>query len=271
MHKLIHDHPNTKEKKVEQKVEEAQVTPDAVQEVIEIKDVTEPKSDNTPAIISSSNPTNSAINSSKKIKDDEVIPLLNKTLSDILQHKDPAKIPAADLEIISDCLEQVILRDISMQVLVASKMGVLIKQFYDFVHMNPQFKVLDIITRCAFKKLKRRVCEMLFGVTKTLQYHPAIKQEEVKEDKEPAAPLSKESPATSAPPRIKRKEKTLEKEASQKAKKEERKRWYTLRTREVAPKMGQQEIDENVHKPPINPRLRMRVMSELSKLLQDVR
>eukprot|EP01022_Parablepharisma_sp_SALTPOND_P009659 TRINITY_DN139_c0_g1_i5.p1 TRINITY_DN139_c0_g1~~TRINITY_DN139_c0_g1_i5.p1 ORF type:complete len:353 (+),score=55.45 TRINITY_DN139_c0_g1_i5:427-1485(+) len=199
----------------------------------------------------------------KKIQPHEVIPLLRGTLSKILEHKDPNKVSSADLKVIEGCLEQTILQEVPVQVLIDSKVGILVKEFYDFVHKNPQLKMLDIIARCAFKKLKKRVCEMLFGITKTLQYIP---KEQPVETVEIISSVERSSPL-----RIKRKDKMEQKE-EQRVKREmpDAQRWYMLRTRDVAPKMSQSEVEENIHKPPVNPRLASRVIEKLAKLLQDV-
>ena len=62
-----------------------------------------------------------------------------------------------------------------------SHIGIIIKRLYDFVHDNPQLKELNLITKCAFKKLKKNVCSSLFGVSKSLQYDPTIKIDKIDE------------------------------------------------------------------------------------------
>lgn len=108
----------------------------------------------------------------EKIKSDEVIPLLQSLIGNILKHRDTRKILASDFETIENCMEQVITKDIPVDLLIKCNIGLLLKNFYDFVHLNPQLKLLETITRCAFKKLRKRTCEKLFGVKKTLEYSP---------------------------------------------------------------------------------------------------
>eukprot|EP00826_Nyctotherus_ovalis_P034349 TRINITY_DN2844_c0_g2_i4.p3 TRINITY_DN2844_c0_g2~~TRINITY_DN2844_c0_g2_i4.p3 ORF type:complete len:217 (+),score=65.46 TRINITY_DN2844_c0_g2_i4:468-1118(+) len=102
----------------------------------------------------------------------EIIPALKRTIENILSHKDGSRVTREDCEVIEECLEQMILREVSMETLIDSGVGKLVKRFYEFVHDVPELKVLDIITRCAFKKLKKRVIEALFGVKKTLPFAP---------------------------------------------------------------------------------------------------
>lgn len=107
-----------------------------------------------------------------KHKAAEIIPLLKRTIENILSHKDGSRVTREDCEVIEECLEQMILREVSMETLIESGVGKVVKRFYEFVHAVPELKVLDIITRCAFKKLKKRVIEALFGVKKTLPFSP---------------------------------------------------------------------------------------------------
>ncbi len=95
----------------------------------------------------------------------ELVRALQTALERILVRRDPGKITEAELEQVADCLEEVIIRDVSVQALVESKVGMLIKQFYELVHAEPRLKAYDLISRCAFRKLKKRACEMLFGIT----------------------------------------------------------------------------------------------------------
>lgn len=111
-------------------------------------------------------------NTKEKIKSDEVIPLLQSLIGNILEHRDTRKIPASDFEIIENCMEQVITKDIPVDLLIKYNIGLLLKNFHDFIHLNPQLKLLETITRCAFKKLRKRTCEKLFGVKKILEYFP---------------------------------------------------------------------------------------------------
>jgi hypothetical protein len=112
----------------------------------------------------------------RKLGSYEVIPLLQKTISNVMEHKDPNKMTEGEMKLIENCLEQVILNEVPIEVLVKHKIGLLVKGFYDFVHTYPRFKVLDIVARCAFKKLKKCACEELFGDSKVLYYSPKSEQ-----------------------------------------------------------------------------------------------
>jgi len=212
-------------------------------------------------------------------------------LTTILTHKDPTKITTADLDIILNCLEQIILFEVPMQALLESKLGYLIRQFYDFVHSNRDFKVLDVLTRCAFKKLKKEVCEILFGVTKTIPYEnkpiSSIAQKSVKKLPQSDAqnPIIIEDETTKKVPEKPKAEKIkhVKKPGTpnvvhlrslparkEKKRKEEELKLTELRNRPIIKASANVANDENVHKPPANPRLKERVISDLSKMLLDV-
>jgi len=125
----------------------------------------------------------------RKLGSYEVIPLLQKTISNVMKHKDPNKITEGEIMLIENCLEQVILYEVPIEVLVKHKIGLLVKGFYDFVHPYPQFEALDKVTRCAFKKLKKGACEELFGDNKVLHYSP--KNEQANKSLSKKSPLKK--------------------------------------------------------------------------------
>ena len=122
------------------------------------------------------------------IKSGDVIPLLVKTIGKILEHKNPNLITSNIIEVLQECLEQVILKEISIETIMKFNIGILIKEFYEFIQSCPQLAILNIITRCAFKKLKERVYKAAFGIKKSLYYeseeshHDEI--EKLKEDNE---------------------------------------------------------------------------------------
>ncbi len=116
-----------------------------------------------------------------KVKTEEnVVETLQSTLARVLAHRDSGKISAQELDSLAACMETAILQDISVQALIRSKLGVLVKQFYDFVHSEPSLKELDLISRCAFRKLKKRACETLFGIIRSPEVvtAPEVKREE---------------------------------------------------------------------------------------------
>lgn len=104
------------------------------------------------------------------IKSGDVIPLLVKTIGKILEHKNPNLITSNIIEVLQECLEQVILKEISIETIMKFNIGILIKEFYEFIQSCPQLAILNIITRCAFKKLKERVYKAAFGIKKSLYY-----------------------------------------------------------------------------------------------------
>jgi hypothetical protein len=105
----------------------------------------------------------------EKVKPDAVIPLLQSLIGNILEHKDPSKIVSGDISIIENCLEQVITKKIHIDILLEHRIGRLLKDFYDFVRSSANLEILSAITRCAFKRLKKRTWKELFGERKTLQ------------------------------------------------------------------------------------------------------
>ena len=106
----------------------------------------------------------------EKVKSDAVIPLLQSLLGNILEHKDPSKIASGDISLIENCMEQIITKGVPVDVLVEHKIGRLLKSFYDFVQLSSHLKTLNVITRCALKRLKKRTWKELFGERKTLQF-----------------------------------------------------------------------------------------------------
>lgn len=133
----------------------------------------------------------------RKLAPHEVIPLLQKTIGSVMEYGDSSRMSEEECKVIESCLEQIILKEVPMDVLVKHKIGLLIKQFYDYVHKNPQMKILDIVARCAFKKLKRSVYGALFGVSKTLQYPLDISQirKSLSKKSPHASPLQNNQPA----------------------------------------------------------------------------
>jgi len=197
---------------------------------------------------------------SKNPKPIEIIPLLKSTIGNILNHKNPNMITSEDYDIIENCLEQLILRDVSMEVLIDSGVGVLIKDFYEFVHVNPQLKVLDLITRCAFRKLKKRVCEALFGVRKILPFAP---------DAESDIELKSKSKSSHKKRHTEEEPKRIEKSPTPR----KRGRRMTKETldHQKYELMGfadsdQVQILQNLHKEAVNPKLSTATIKDLTSL-----
>ena len=112
----------------------------------------------------------------QKVQKMPLIPVLQEKLNKVLQQKDSRQISEAEINEISECLQEVILQDISLQAIIDSNVGVLIKQFYEHVHSEPALKILDLLSKCAFRKLKRRACESIFGKPSITDY-PLLRQE----------------------------------------------------------------------------------------------
>lgn len=129
-----------------------------------------------------------AFRAPEKIRSDVVIPLAQFLIEGILEHRDPNKIDSITVDIIGKCLEQMVTKDVPIDILVEHKIGLLLKDFYDFLRLHPQLELLEVVTRCAFNRLKSRTGEVLLGEKKVLRYGT----EDAGDNKPSIIPLAKD-------------------------------------------------------------------------------
>ena len=160
------------------------------------------------------------------------------------------------------------MREVSIQVLVESHVGALIKCFFDFVNEHEELRALKILTRCAFKKLKKRVCETLFGVNKTPQYLPLFdleNEEEVKTYKEPKQTKQKLGIKKAI-------SKVKENKEIKKKPKERRKQNVFLTQNELLnfAEVDKEIVTKNLLKPPVNVKRSNSMVRKLIRSFTDV-